>query len=327
MTAIPFAITPLEVITDRRLLASDLRVLLALLTYVDRDTLQCFPKRSTLAERIGLSVQRVQQVLTRLADLGWIERQRTGRATLYRITPPTLDQEATGGHRRPQEATQAPTTGFLSDGNTGVSIASIEGTDHLSDQLPAPLALATAPDSATRIDQEQRQRQEQQEREQERQRDQERQARQERHQERQERRIARRQERQATAGTRLEAAQEAVQRVLSVFQTVCNVTYPSNGAIAGKVASAIEQHGEQVLTRVIRHRGQTFRHPTALLRDDLIESISAEIDRAPQEGKPKERRIYGVPLSEIERHAQAGETLEDAALRLYEQRRNSVMRA
>ena len=327
MTAIPFAITPLSVIQDTRLHASDYRVLLGLLTYADRDTLECFPKRSTLAERIGLSVTRVQQVLTRLSSLGWIERTRTGRATTYRITPPTAPQEATGGHRRPVEATEAPTPPFPSDSNPALSIASIEGTDHLSDQLPpSPLALATTPDSATsatRIDQEQRQR-EQQERQA--QRDQERQARQERHLARQEARQQRKTERQATAGTRSEAAQKAVQRVLGVFRDVCNVSYPNSGAIAQRVASAIEQHGESTLIRVIRHRGSSFRYPLALLKPELIESINAELERpAPQqEGhqeRQRERRWFGIPESIIVKHARPGEDHETVAYRLLDEQR------
>lgn len=340
MTA--FAITPLEVIQDRRLLASDLRVLLGLLTFADRQTLECFPRRETLATRIGLSVTRVGQVLTRLSSLGWIERTRTGRATTYRITPPGSHQEAApDALQTPSSATRKPldqeTQGFPSDSKDGVAFASIEGTDYLSDHLPSPLALATTPDSATPIDQERQQaaaaaRQQQEEQQQARQRQREREERQQRHLARQEARQQRKEQRNAERAQRSEAAQNAVQRVLDVFRDVCNVQYPNSGAIATRVANAIERHGEEVLVRVIRHRGPSFRYPLALLKSELIESISAELERpAPQEGsqegKPKERRVYGVPVSLIEREARPGETLEDAALRIYEQRRNSVMRA
>lgn len=123
---------------------------------------------------------------------------------------------------------------------------------------------------------------------------------------------------------------EAVSRVLSVFKKVCGVDYPTTGAIAQKVAQAVEVHGEQELTKVIEAKGAAFRHPLALLKPEMVESIGAELNRERPTEQPtesqevrvvKEKQIYGIPVSVIEKNARPGESFEDAALRLYEAKR------
>lgn len=326
MTA--FALSPLSAISDRRLGDADRRVLLSLFSFrSNAHDFVVWPSRQRIGERAGIqAVDRISRILTKLERLGWIERRQRRGSNIYRLT----DRPAALADTLTDSADTLTTAGQTDQTQLTRSVIP-----------PSPLAMATSattPQEATTAAAAAAARQQQEEREAQRQaqrqaqRDQERQERQERHQRRQERREQRKEQRNAERDQRSEAAQEGVQRVLSVFQTVCNVQYPNSGAIAQKVASAIERHGEQVLIRVIKHRGQSFRFPLALLRDDMIESINAELQRpAPepghQEERQQERRIYGVPLSVIEREARPGESLEDAGLRIYEQRRNSTLRA
>lgn len=123
---------------------------------------------------------------------------------------------------------------------------------------------------------------------------------------------------------------DAARRILSLFKSTCGVEYPTEGAIAQKVDQAVLEHGEEKLTKVIQAKGPSFRFPLALLKPEIVESISAELSRPRQaEGTAesvqpvgvKEKRIYGIPVSVIEKNARPGESLEDAALRLYESKR------
>lgn len=118
---------------------------------------------------------------------------------------------------------------------------------------------------------------------------------------------------------------EAVRSVLSLFSEVCGVTYPMTGAIAQKVSQALSEHGVHKLTKVIKAKGAAFRYPLALLKPEIVESVAAELKRSQTPEQPtastKEKRLYGIPVSVIEKNARPGETLEDAALRLYEAKR------
>lgn len=343
MSVIPFALAPIELALDTRLNASDYRVLLGLLTFAQKETRECFPKRETLAARLGLSVTRVSEVLSRLVDLGWVRIKRTGRASTYSITLPALDLPEPAkvippaplpdAPKATPEAVAAPAAGFTSDVNPGPDIGSI--TDYVSHQAPsapprpapetAPVALhiAQTPDqpvsrpSASTVTPRSA-------------------AADDRHQEHREGSETRRT--RADRADISEGRRNAVQRVLDAFKRVCGVDYPQGGAIARRINERLDHYSDSELVGIIEAKGPVFRHPAALLKPELVESIGAELKRT-QEPAPEpqataaeptashrpERRWFGIPESVIVKHAQPGEDFETAALRLYnahmEQRR------
>jgi hypothetical protein len=68
----PFAIIPTRAIADRDLLESDLRVLAALCSFLNRETGRCFPSHPALKRRSGYSVPTVKRALARLRDRDYV---------------------------------------------------------------------------------------------------------------------------------------------------------------------------------------------------------------------------------------------------------------
>lgn len=90
-----FAMVPLEVCQDSRLTKMQLRVLVALLSFRNKNSDTLWPKRETLAERCGYSINNVSKVTSQLVDLGWLVKTGKGgfsKASQYRVTVPELDR-------------------------------------------------------------------------------------------------------------------------------------------------------------------------------------------------------------------------------------------
>jgi hypothetical protein len=88
-----FSIVPIEVFTDERLSKTDLRVLGAVLSFRNKDTNLCWPKREQIAERCGLPLCKISTATTHLVDLGWLEKSGDGgrsRSTQYKLLIPNL---------------------------------------------------------------------------------------------------------------------------------------------------------------------------------------------------------------------------------------------
>ena len=91
-----FAIAPLEMVRDRRLGAPHLRILLALLSFRNREGNLVWPKRERLAEITGYRVQNISKYTGQLEQFGWLEKDGTGgrsMAVRYRITVPDIPVE------------------------------------------------------------------------------------------------------------------------------------------------------------------------------------------------------------------------------------------
>jgi hypothetical protein len=69
----PFFIAPTYALSDRRLNASDFRVLGALCSFYNRKTHDCWPSRASLQRRSGLGRTAVDDALDRLREYGYIE--------------------------------------------------------------------------------------------------------------------------------------------------------------------------------------------------------------------------------------------------------------
>jgi len=91
------AVVPSRAVDDARVSAPALRVLLALGSYTDSDG-WCFPKQSTISDRLRLSRQTVCGHVRDLVALGYVEVARsTGRGLRYRIVldlPPASEVSA-----------------------------------------------------------------------------------------------------------------------------------------------------------------------------------------------------------------------------------------
>jgi DNA-binding MarR family transcriptional regulator len=90
-----FSIVPIEACADPRLTPTELRVLIALLSFRNKDTTLCNPKRESVAERTGLSENQVSKATTGLERHGWLKKDGkggSGRSCHYVITVPELER-------------------------------------------------------------------------------------------------------------------------------------------------------------------------------------------------------------------------------------------
>jgi hypothetical protein len=87
------SIMPIEAFIDDRLSKTDLRVLGAIVSYSNKKTGICWPKREQIAERCGLPLCKISTSTTRLVYLGWLSKEGDGgrsRSVSYRVLTPVL---------------------------------------------------------------------------------------------------------------------------------------------------------------------------------------------------------------------------------------------
>lgn len=88
-----FSIVPIEVALDDRLTKMQIRVLIALLSFRNRNTNTTWAKRETLATRCGYGINTISRVTTQLVELGWLTKVGQGgwsKASHYRVTVPVM---------------------------------------------------------------------------------------------------------------------------------------------------------------------------------------------------------------------------------------------
>lgn len=87
-----FSAVPHELILDKRLIATDVRLVGLLLVYA-RDKVGCWPSVPTLAKAMGVCVRTIQYSIKRLVAAGWVKTENadnpTGRVftLVWRCTP------------------------------------------------------------------------------------------------------------------------------------------------------------------------------------------------------------------------------------------------
>jgi len=90
---VSFAVLPIEVALDPRLSKRQIKVLIALFSFMSNQSSTVWPSRDKLAERCGLRPTRISEVTTELAGLGWLSKEGKGgfsKASKYTITVPIL---------------------------------------------------------------------------------------------------------------------------------------------------------------------------------------------------------------------------------------------
>lgn len=88
-----FIYAPLEIVTDSRLTYMQTRVLLALLSFRNKNTNLVWPKRKTLCELLGYTESNLSRVTKQLVDLGWLQKEGDGgrsMAVRYLVTVPEI---------------------------------------------------------------------------------------------------------------------------------------------------------------------------------------------------------------------------------------------
>lgn len=87
------SIVPIEVCMDHRLTLTQIRVLVALFSFRNKDTGVAKVKRSTLSERCGYPETRISKTTSELVNLGWILKEGKGgfsQPSSYQVTTPDL---------------------------------------------------------------------------------------------------------------------------------------------------------------------------------------------------------------------------------------------
>ena len=95
----PFGIVPVEVCMDQRLTLQQMRVLLALYTFRNKNTELARPTREEIRERTGMALPKISTATSELERLGWLTKVGNGgrsQATRYRVhVPVTVTEQGT----------------------------------------------------------------------------------------------------------------------------------------------------------------------------------------------------------------------------------------
>lgn len=95
----PFGIVPVEVAMDQRLTLQQMRVLIALYTFRNRNTEMAHPTREEIRERTGMALSKISTATSDLERLGWLTKVGNGgrsKATRYRVhVPETVTEQET----------------------------------------------------------------------------------------------------------------------------------------------------------------------------------------------------------------------------------------
>ncbi len=97
MDAGTFSLVPLEVIQDKRLTLWQIRVLVALFSFRNKNTDTVWPSRAAISERSGMHPSNISAATTALVELGWLKKDGVGghsKASRYTITTPDLSTVA-----------------------------------------------------------------------------------------------------------------------------------------------------------------------------------------------------------------------------------------
>lgn len=152
-----FSILPIEVALDDRLTKTQLRVLIALLSFRGKNTNMVWPSRDTLAKRCGLPVSRISTTTTELVDLGWLKKLGNGgrsKACVYEVCVPEIaDQKVTESVTvtKPVTVTDSvtktvtkPVTKTVTDSVTGIEVTNeLTKEVTIKDKAQAPMRILT----------------------------------------------------------------------------------------------------------------------------------------------------------------------------------------
>lgn len=139
----PFAIVPAEAARDHRLTAMQFRVLIAILTFRNRNSDTVYPKRAQIARRSGYSVNAVSRATAGLEQHGWLEKVgKGGRSspTMYRVTVPETiaDPETVAESGTVAEAETVAGSATVADPDSKTVAGSARGKEQTTEQSNPP---------------------------------------------------------------------------------------------------------------------------------------------------------------------------------------------
>jgi len=138
-----FAMVPIEVLSDKRLTLWQIKVLVGLLSFRNKNSDTVWPGRDALAQRCGgMHVSNISKTTAELCELGWLVKQGNGgnsRSAIYKITVPDFEEMG-----KPSE------TPNIVDSTTFETVA--ESTTHVGETVAESTTLTVA-DSARGIEQ------------------------------------------------------------------------------------------------------------------------------------------------------------------------------
>jgi len=124
---------------DDRLTKTDLRVLGAILSWRDKTTNLCWPKRELIATRCNLPLCKISTATTRLVNLGWLKKEGNGgrsRSAQYVLLIPTLTTKTVTDlvTVTNSETVTDSVTKTLTDSVTKTVTDSVRGIKHTNEQ-------------------------------------------------------------------------------------------------------------------------------------------------------------------------------------------------
>ena len=147
MTA--FAQVPIQVIQDSRLTLEQLRVLIALLSFGNKNGGSVWPKRALIAERTGMHPANISAATSALVKLGWLEK--VGKGGFSKSTRYTLKMPATVAHLATSGSTDAQRTVNRRSANAQRTLNEVTVARSATNTV-ADSATSTVAYSATRIE-------------------------------------------------------------------------------------------------------------------------------------------------------------------------------
>ena len=129
-TDIRFSIVP-EWVLDAEISDRALRVYAVLARYADNDTLQAFPGRQTIADRVRCSVKSVDRALDELIEMGAIEKQHRVRDGVYKSSLFTVIRVGVASGVTPGVGTRVTLGGDTGDARVGTRVTNRTITSEL----------------------------------------------------------------------------------------------------------------------------------------------------------------------------------------------------
>lgn len=140
-----FTIAPIEVALDRRLSLEQIRVLLALFSFRDKQTGLVFPKRESIAARCGYCPNKISQITSSLVKLGWLVKVGSGGRSApcqYRLAAPETfpDKGTVIQAKNPRKtplpgAKTAPDSGTVAEGVTVTDSETVTEWETVTDSV------------------------------------------------------------------------------------------------------------------------------------------------------------------------------------------------
>jgi hypothetical protein len=105
-----------------------------------------------------------------------------------------------------------------------------------------------------------------------------------------------------------------------VIDSLISLGFSLKAAEAAKKKHGIAKLGRNIAYTLMQDKAGAVKNVPAYLKSAITEDWGAGWDEQAPKATPKEKTLYGVAISEIERQARAGEKYEQTAARMNRER-------